>query len=274
MTDEDWDAAGYDRSFGYVSRFGRDLLDLLAARPGERVLDLGCGTGELAAALAVSGVEVHGIDADAAMIRQARANHPQIRFEQADGHRFEVAGLVDAVLSNAALHWMLDSAAVIARVRAALRPGGRFVAEFGGQGNVAAIRTAVSEAIAAVGADPVDADSPWFFPSPAEYATLLEHGGFRVRLMQHFDRLTALDDRTDGIVDWLRMFGSGLLAGVPTDQHERVRRDAAERCRPTLLREGRWYADYVRLRVWAERVERPSSLGSRVGTSAEAPAVE
>jgi trans-aconitate methyltransferase len=192
--EQGWDAGGYDRAFGYVSRHGRELMRLLAPVPGERVLDLGCGTGELAAAVADLGIEVCGIDADAAMIAQARALHPEIGFEQADGHDFVLADPVDAVLSNAALHWMLDPPAVIARVRAALRPGGRFVAEFGGQGNVAIICSAVRDASEAAGVDPGRIHVPWFFPSPAEYATLLEEGGFRVRLMEHFDRLTPLDD--------------------------------------------------------------------------------
>ncbi len=256
MGQQGWDAEGYDRSFGFVSGYGRELLGLLGPEPGERVLDLGCGTGELAAALTELGVEVRGIDADAAMIAQARANHPGIHFEQADAHDVVVAEPVDAVLSNAALHWMLDPAVVIARVRAALRPGGRFVAEFGGQGNVAIIRSAVRDAAVAAGTDPTRLNSPWFFPSPAEYATLLEAGGFRVRRMEHFDRFTALDDGSDGIVDWLRMFGTGLLTGVSTDLRDQVIQDAAERCRPVLFRDGRWHADYVRLRVWAERPDR------------------
>lgn len=252
MTEQAWNADRYDRSFGFVSRYGRDLVRLLAPVHGERVLDLGCGTGELAAELADLGIEVQGIDADAAMIAKARSRHPAVAFEQADGHGFRLAEPVDAVLSNAALHWMLDPAAVIARVRAALRPGGRFVAEFGGQGNVAVIRSAVREAAEGVGLDATRLDDPWFFPSPAAYATLLEQGGFRVRLMEHFDRPTPLDDCPEGVVDWLRMFGADLLAAVPADLREQVMRDAAERCRPRLHREGRWYADYVRLRVWAE----------------------
>lgn len=252
MTEQAWDVERYDRSFGFVTSYGRDLTGLLAPVAGERVLDLGCGTGELAAELVALGLEVHGIDADAAMVAQARARHPEVAFELADGHDFVVAHPVDAVLSNAALHWMLDPAAVIARVSAALRPGGRFVAEFGGQGNVATIRWAVAEAAATIGVDPDGLGSPWFFPSPAEYATLLEHGGFRVRHLELFDRLTPLDDCPDGIVDWLRMFGSELLAGVPADRREQLMHDAATRCRSALLRDGRWYADYVRLRVWAE----------------------
>ena len=271
MGDKGWDAAGYDHSFGYVSTYGRDLMALLAPVPGERVLDLGCGTGELAAALADRGIEVCGIDADAAMLAHARAKHPGIRFEQADAHGFVLADPVDAVLSNAALHWMLDPSAVIARVRAALRPGGRFVAEFGGQGNVAIIISAVHDAAAAVGVDPTDLGSPWFFPSPAAYATLLEKGGLRVRHMEHFDRHTPLDDCPDGIVDWLRMFATELLSVVPTDLRDPVMRDAAERCRPALFHDGRWHADYVRLRVWAERPEQASPMVAAGAMSSTGP---
>jgi trans-aconitate methyltransferase len=254
VAEQGWDVDRYDRSFRFVSRYGRDLVTLLDPVPGERVLDLGCGTGELAAELADLGVVAHGIDADESMIEQARAKHPHVVFEQGDGHDFALTEPVDAVLSNAALHWMLEPGAVVARVKASLRPGGRFVAEFGGQGNVETIRSAVREAAQAVGVDEVS--NPWFFPSPAEYARLLEDGGFRVRLIEHFDRLTPLDDCPDGVVDWLRMFGAELLAGIPSDLREHVMREAAERCSKSLLRKGRWYADYVRLRVWAQVPER------------------
>lgn len=256
MSRQGWDVDQYDDSFGFVSRYGRDLVGLLAPVAGERVLDLGCGTGELAAELAELGVEVRGIDADASMVAQARAKHPEVVFERADAHDFVLAEPVDAVLSNAALHWMLEPTAVIARVRAALRPGGRFVAEFGGQGNVATIRWAVTEAAEAAGVDSTRLRAPWYFPSPSEYAALLEDAGFRVRLMEHFDRLTPLDECPDGIVDWLRMFGVELLSAIPIGLREQVMRDAAQRCRPFLYREGRWHGDYVRLRVWAEVPER------------------
>ncbi len=251
MATDVWDAPRYNRSFGYVSDLGRGLIELLDPVPGERVLDLGCGTGELAADLAARGLEVVGIDVDAAMIDTARRNHPQVSFHQADGHDFSLPAPVDAVLSNAALHWMLRPHEVVSQVRTVLRSGGRFVGELGGQGNVAAIREGVTEAVAAAGLDPASVRNPWYFPSPAEYAAVLEGAGFRVRLLEHFDRPTPLDDCPGGIVDWLRMFGRELLAGVPADRREEIMVDAAQRCRATLYRDGRWFADYVRLRFVA-----------------------
>lgn len=250
MTQNTWDADRYDVGFGYVSALGRGLVDLLDPRPGETIVDLGCGTGELAAVIAARGASVLGLDADEAMIAKARREHPELTFEVADAHRFEVAEPVDAVMSNAALHWMLDPDAVIARVRTALRAGGRFVAEFGGQGNIATIHDAVRDAASSLGIERDRLVDPWYFPSPAEHASRLEVGGFRVRSIELIDRPTPLTD--DGVAGWLRMFGGRLLVGVPPDQREPLIGLAVERCRSSLEQDGRWFADYVRLRFSAE----------------------
>jgi len=249
-TPDTWDADRYDDAFGYVSALGRGLVDLLDPRPGETIVDLGCGTGELAAVIAARGASVLGLDADEAMIAKARRDHPELPFEVADGHRFEIAEPVDAVMSNAALHWMLDPDAVIARVRTALRPGGRFVAEFGGRGNIATIHDAVRDGARSLGIDPDQLVDPWYFPSPAEHATRLEAAGFRVRSIELIARPTPLAD--DGVAGWLRMFGARLLDGVPPAQREPLIDLVVERCRPSLERDGRWFADYVRLRFSAE----------------------
>lgn len=250
--DTHWDADGYDRSFGFVAGHGFALVDLLDPRPGERVLDLGCGTGTLTAELAERGAAVLGVDADPQMVSAARAQHPEISFDVADAHELTVARPYDAVFSNAALHWMTDPDRVVTNVREALSPGGRFVAEMGGAGNVATILEALRTTCAEFG---IDAD-PWlrqYYPSPAEHASRLENGGFEVRWMHYFARPTPLTECPDGVADWVRMFRSGLVAGMPESTAAALLARVNALAADALLRDGTWVADYQRLRFTAVR---------------------
>ncbi|MBB2913493.1 trans-aconitate methyltransferase [Streptosporangium becharense] len=247
-----WNARAYDSSFGYVSAHGAPLVELLDPQPGERVVDLGCGTGVLTAEIASRGVHVLGIDRSPAMIDKALTLHPGLEFTVGDGRDFTVAQPCDAVFSNAALHWMgREPDAVIANVREALVPGGRFVAEMGGAGNCAALTAALSTAWREFGLP--EPDLPWYFPSPAEYATRLEKGGFTVRLLEYFDRPTPLDQCPDGAADWVRMFAGSLLRQVPGDMVDSLLARVNELAAPALRRETGWMADYVRLRFAAVR---------------------
>jgi trans-aconitate methyltransferase len=249
-----WDATGYDAAFSFVTAYGADLLGLLDAQPGERVLDLGCGTGHQAADLAARGVTVVGVDSDEAMLEVARREHPEVVFVVADGQDGEAVaracgGAVDAVLSNAALHWMPDQDAAIAAVAGVLRPGGRVVAELGGAGNVARLTAAIRAARADLGLDP-DVASSWTFPTAAQTAARLESAGLRVELLQTFERPTPLSTTAAG---WARMFGAALLDGV----EDLGAFDAAvdEHAGALGLADGPgdtgWWADYVRLRFRA-----------------------
>ena len=200
-----WDARAYDESFRFVSDHAGDLVALLDPQPGERILDLGCGTGRLAAAIAECGAAVTGVDNDAAMIEAARAQfpasaHPTLEFARADGEALAeaaLAGPFDAVFSNAALHWMTRPEAVLRGLRELLRPGGRLVAELGGHGNVVTVEGALRDALEAEGMARERQPRPWYFPSLAEYAALLEQHGFEPRLMTLFDRPTTLADGED-----------------------------------------------------------------------------
>jgi trans-aconitate methyltransferase len=244
-----WDAGAYEGGFRFVTTGGEPVLDLLGARPGERILDLGCGTGELTARIAATGAEVIGLDADGAMIRRARERFAALTFMEADAQVTALPAPLDAVFSNAALHWMRRPAEVIARVAAALRPGGRFVAELGGHGNVVALEQALEAARAAAALPAVE--SPWFFPSVATYATLLEAAGLEPRAMWLFDRPSPLGD--EGLSGWIRMFGTPYLADLTAAQAQQVIDDAVSRSRPALHRDGQWVADYRRLRFVAVR---------------------
>src|SRR6056297_343493 len=198
----DWDATAYEDDHSFVYEYGADVLELLAPAAGERVLDLGCGTGALTGKIAASGADIVGIDSAAEMIERARANHPELAFRQADARTATFDEPFDAVFSNAALHWIDEQDAALSTVSDALRPGGRFVAELGGDGNVAAIVDAVLAELAERG---YDADNPWHFPTVGEYASRLERHGFEVRDATLFDRPTELDGE-DGLANWLDVF--------------------------------------------------------------------
>lgn len=252
--EQTWNASLYDRRHSFVYQHGADLLDLLAPQPGERILDLGCGTGHLTAQIAARGAEVVGLDASAEMIDQARRNHPQLAFEIADATQFQVAQPFDGVFSNAVLHWVKPPEKAVERIAAALRPGGRFVAEFGGHGNVAAILDAVGQAVsAALGHDASDIN-PWYYPSVGKYAAILEANRFEVQYAALFDRPTLLDDSERGLANWLAMFGGPCFELLPEVLRSQAVADAIERARPHLFRDGQWTADYRRLRVVAVKI--------------------
>jgi SAM-dependent methyltransferase len=251
-----WDADRYQRQFGFVSALATDLLVLLDPRPGETVLDLGCGTGELAAAIAATGARVWALDSDPAMVAAARRRLGGDRVLLADAHHVRLPEPVDAVFSNAALHWMPRPAEVIASVHAALRPGGRFVAELGGAGNIAAILDAFAAALAEQGLP--QPPCPWFFPTPGRYAGLLEAGGFRLARMEHFPRPTPLEGGDRALADWMAMFGRSLTAAVPPDRLGGVLARMTALAAPRLRRHGRFVADYWRLRFLAVAEAGPS----------------
>jgi SAM-dependent methyltransferase len=242
----EWDAEQYDDGVGFVHELGEGVLDWLAPEPGERVVDVGCGTGHLTAAIAEAGADVVGVDRSPSMLSGARAEYPELALVRADATALPFAG-VDAVFSNAALHWVGDQDAAVASVAAALREGGRFVAEMGGAGNVAAVRAAFEGAAAERGYDLPD---PWVFPTVEEAATRLERHGFEVRRATLFDRPTPLSGE-DGFREWASAFGDSLLSPVPADERPSIVADAEARARPDLLRDGEWVADYRRLRFEA-----------------------
>jgi SAM-dependent methyltransferase len=179
----------------------RRALLLTAVAPGERVLDLGCGSGELTAQIVARGARVTGVDSSAEMVARAHERFPDLDVRLADGEQLKVDGPFDAVFSNAALHWMTRPDEVLAGVRAVLRGGGRFAAEMGAARNVTALVSALREAARQIGLD-AELPLPWYFPTPAEQATRLERAGFTVRLLQYVDRPTRLTDVTDGAADW------------------------------------------------------------------------
>ena len=243
--DAAWSAARYAADARFVSDLGAAALDLLAAQRGERILDLGCGDGALTERIGALGAGVVGVDASADMVAAAQARGVDARAGR--GEALDAGAGFDAVFSNAALHWMTDPDAVIAGARA-LRPGGRFVAEFGGHGNVAAIRVALIAALAGEGVA-TDLSEVWYFPTSEEHAARLRAAGFTVTDIALIPRPTPV---AAGIAAWFETLAAPAVALAPPDRRAAVIARAAALAAPALRdRSGAWTADYVRLRFRA-----------------------
>jgi SAM-dependent methyltransferase len=222
------------------------VLELLAPAAGERILDLGCGDGVLGVELVVRGCAVVGVDASAAQVEAARGRGIDARVM--DGQALDFDDEFDAVFSNAAMHWMKDPDRVLAGVWNALKPGGRFVGEFGGRGCVARIVAALRGALARQGVDETRIQ-PWYFPGDDEYRARLEARGFVVRSIALIPRPTPLPG---DLGDWLETFGEAFLSAAP--DREALLDEVRAELRPHLCdAEGRWTADYVRLRFAAAK---------------------
>ena len=245
-----WDTELYEARHSFVWQYGEDVVELLDPKPGEHILDLGCGSGHLTNKIAGRGAQVIGLDASPAMVAQARQNYPQMQFLLQDAATMDFESEFDAVFSNAALHWMLDAASVARAIARALRKTGRLVAELGGKGNIREIECAL-DALAAryYGGDAIP-EKRTFYPSLSEYATLLETSGLEVRAASLFDRPTRLEGEK-GMENWLRQFKWYYFENLPSVHRESALRETIEELRPVLFRNECWYADYRRLRITA-----------------------
>ncbi|MBP5857353.1 class I SAM-dependent methyltransferase [Marivibrio halodurans] len=246
-----WDPVRYRAEAGFVATLGLPVVEWLAPVPGERVLDLGCGEGALTAKLAALGCVVTGVDASPDQIAIARAEG--LDAHVVDGHALSFESEFDAVFSNAALHWMKrDPGAVVAGVARALKPGGRFVAEMGGDGNVATLRGALHAELRAREVDPAPVD-PWYFPTPAAYEAHLAAAGFEVTRMEHFARPTSLPG---DVLGWLATFAECFTNALPATDRAAALEAVRARVEADLRdpATGGWQADYVRLRLAARKV--------------------
>lgn len=232
-----WDAADYAKVGSFVAELGQAALDLLDPKPGERILDIGCGEGSLTWKIVQRGATVTGIDNSLEMIHAARAKGLHVLLLDAAEMRFDSE--FDAAFSNAALHWMLDTERVAAAVFHALKAGGRFAGEMGGQGNIARLQEAVDEEMILRGYAP-PADGKNWYPSPDEFAAVYEAAGFTEIDARLIDRPTPLQH---GVAQWVTTFRRGWLerAGVPEGEWSAIGAAVAERF-------GSDTADYVRLR--------------------------
>jgi SAM-dependent methyltransferase len=243
-----WDPQAYSREGAFVPQLGSGVLEWLAPKPGERILDLGCGDGQLTARLAATGALVTGVDASPAMVEAARARGIAADYAPAEQLPYSDTAF-DAVFSNAALHWVRGQDEMLAQVHRVLRPGGRFVAEMGGHGNIAAILVAFIAVLTRHGHGEAE-DGVNYYPTPAAYTRRLERHGFTVERMELIPRPTPLAE--GGMAGWLRTFRRGVLDTLPIALRDTVVEETCALLEPVLRDEdGNWVADYVRLRFVA-----------------------
>ena len=243
-----WDPGDYGKHGSFVHELAGGLLEWLAPQSGERILDLGCGDGQLTKRITESGAIVTGLDASPEMVAAARSNGVPADLGQAESLPYP-DHVFNAVVSNAALHWVRGQDDMMAQVRRVLRPGGRFVAEMGGHGNIAAIRVATAAVFARHGyAEQGERGN--YYPTEKEYARRLERHGFKVARIKLFPRPTLLG--AGGMAAWLRTFNRGALQSLPEEARDLVIDETVALLAPVLHdHERHWTADYVRLRFEA-----------------------
>jgi len=232
-----WDAADYARVGGFVAELGGAALDLLDPQPGERILDVGCGEGTLTRKIVERGATVLGIDNSPEMIAAARANG--IDAVQLDAADMTFANEFDAAFSNATLHWVLEKQQAARAIFRALKPGGRFAGEMGGEGNLKALRDALDEELIIRGYFPPIEAANWY-ASPHEFAEIYEAAGFEQIDARLIERPTPIEH---GVDQWVTTFRRGWLdrARVPEEERAEIGAAVADRVASNV-------ADYVRLR--------------------------
>jgi len=245
-----WNASRYRERAGYVAAHGAGVVDLLAPQPGEAILDVGCGDGTLTKSIADHGADVTGIDRSEDQVAAAQALG--LKAHQGDVLELDALESYDAVFSSAVLHWVKDAEQAANNIFQALKPGGRFVGEFGGAGNVQRVSDAILLALGERGIDGMAA-WPWYFPTDDEYRILLERCGFVVEDIKLFERPTPLPG---GLGEWVEILAQPFLSLIPENQRPELLKAIEAHAQPWLCDEqGAWHVDYVRLRFVATRPE-------------------
>ena len=249
MQKDNWNPNLYKKSAAFVSKLAMPVVDLLDPKEGERILDLGCGEGELAIEISKRGSIVEAVDFSARMVQAAKARGINAKIMSATNLTYE--NKFDAVFSNAVLHWVLEPKTAIKNINKALKERGRFIAEFGAEGNVANIVNAMKR-VFKKHPEFKEYKDIWYFPTISEYKKLLEENGFRVEYIKSIPRATSIDD----INNWIDLFTKDLTKSLNNEQIKIFKSEVKEILKKSNYskKEG-WIADYVRLRVKAIKID-------------------
>lgn len=243
-----WNATLYDNKHSFVAKYGEDVLGWLAPQKDEHILDVGCGTGTLTKKIAESGAVVTGIDASPDMIAKAKEAYNNIVFFVKDATDFSFDEQFDAVFSNATFHWIKDQQQLLQCIYNNLKQGGRLVYEMGAKHNVESIHNAVKKVLTEEGFEANTKIEVNYFASAGEHASMLEKIGFTISNIIQFDRPTELVGE-DGIKNWIIQFGQSFFKNIPKDKAENIIDKVVAILKESNYENGKWYADYIRLRV-------------------------
>jgi len=246
-----WNPELYNEKHSFVYDYGENLIKLLQPGKNERILDLGCGSGQLTYKISKLCKEVIGIDSSSEMIADARSKFNNIDFQVSDAADFNFEKKFEAIFSNAALHWVTEYKKAIQCMFENLRHGGRIVLEFGGKGNIQTIINQVRQSLLNRNYVENSNIQLWYFPSIGEYTTELESQGFKIIFAQHFDRPTELANQYTGIKDWIAMFCKAFFENVTIEHMEEIKQEVQEKIRSKCFVNGKWYADYKRIQIVA-----------------------
>lgn len=246
-----WKPKLYNEKHSFVYNYGENLIQLLEPKENERILDLGCGSGQLTYKINELVKETIGIDTSAKMIADAKSKFPNIEFQVKDAENFKFDKKFDSIFSNATLHWVKNYKDSIKSMYENLKPTGKIVVEFGGKGNVQKIVKQLRESLKSRNYTNQSELNLWYFPTIGEYSSELESAGFRVVFAEHYDRPTELTDKNSGIKDWISMFAENFFIGVAENHIEEIKNEVQESVKEECLIDGKWFADYKRIRIIA-----------------------
>lgn len=245
-----WDSNNYTDNFQFVHKYGEELIDFITVPKGSFVLDLGCGNGAITKKLSEKGFKTLGIDASESMLEKAKNLYPKLNFRLDDACSFKLDEKADAIFSNAVFHWIENHDKLVENLSANIKTCGELVFGFGGKGCADTVHNALEKAFETHGLTYVN---HFNFRSIGEFAPILEKHGFRIEYAVFFDRPTEQIGE-NGLENWINMFVDSAFDGVDPETKEEIISQTVELCRPNLYINGKWYVDYVRIRMKAKKI--------------------